>query len=103
MTNADTVGQVPGAPAPARVEIKVRRNGSLLVTGDFVLLDHEGREIPRPVGKPNVALCRCGQSARKPFCDSTHKTCGFVDPPDAAPEGPPSPGTAAANVVHPGS
>jgi CDGSH-type Zn-finger protein len=24
-----------------------------------------------------VSLCRCGQSSKKPFCDSTHKTCGF--------------------------
>lgn len=73
----------PGAPAPpAGVVIKVRKNGSLLVMGDFSLVDHEGREIPRPVGKPNTSLCRCGQSQKKPFCDSSHKTCGFVDPPD---------------------
>jgi CDGSH-type Zn-finger protein len=72
---------------PAGVVIKVRKNGSLLVTGDFQLIDHEGREIPRPVGKPNVSLCRCGHSARKPFCDSAHKHCGFVDPPDVPGEG----------------
>ena len=71
--------------SPVGVVIKVRRNGSLLVTGDFTLMDHEGREIPRPVGKPNVSLCRCGHSARKPFCDSAHKTCGFVDPPESVP------------------
>jgi CDGSH-type Zn-finger protein len=72
----------PTMPAEG-VVIKVRKNGSLLVTGDFTLVDHEGREIPRPQrNKPGVALCRCGQSARKPFCDSAHKTCGFVDPPD---------------------
>jgi CDGSH-type Zn-finger protein len=96
MTDPVTPG-TPNAPAPpptppptqpgtpGRVEIKVRKNGSLLVTGDFVLLDHEGKEIPRPVGKPNVALCRCGHSLKKPFCDSAHKTCGFVDPPEPAP------------------
>lgn len=85
MTDPDARTPAPPPSPFGRVEIKVRRNGSLLVTGDFVLVDHEGREIPRPVGKPNVALCRCGHSARKPFCDSAHKTCGFVDPPDAAP------------------
>lgn len=69
----------------AGVVIKVRRNGSLLVTGDFTLIDYEGREIARPVGKPNVSLCRCGHSARKPFCDSAHKACGFVDPPEPSP------------------
>lgn len=68
---------------PVGVVIKVRRNGSLLVTGDFALVDHDGLEIAKPVGKPNVSLCRCGHSARKPFCDSSHKACGFVDPPEA--------------------
>lgn len=76
-----------GAPVPApgtvpRVEIKVRKNGAYLVTGDVSLVDHNGVAIPIPVGKPNIALCRCGQSAKKPFCDSTHKTCGFADPPE---------------------
>jgi CDGSH-type Zn-finger protein len=28
-------------------------------------------------GRSSVSLCRCGQSATKPFCDSAHKTCGF--------------------------
>jgi CDGSH-type Zn-finger protein len=75
--------------APERVVMKVRKNGSLLVTGDFSLVDHEGREIPRLNDKPNVALCRCGHSQRKPFCDAAHKACGFVDPPD--PPGAPAP------------
>jgi CDGSH-type Zn-finger protein len=84
----DTVS--PGAPLPqappsGRVEIKVRKNGSLLVMGDFSLVDHEGHEISRPVGKPNTSLCRCGHSAKKPFCDGSHRTSGFVDPPDQAP------------------
>lgn len=79
-------------PPTGRVEIKVRKNGSLLVTGDFSLVDHEGREIVRPVGKPNTSLCRCGQSAKKPFCDGTHKTCGFVDPPDSPFASPQLPG-----------
>ncbi|MCC7194550.1 MAG: CDGSH iron-sulfur domain-containing protein [Gemmatimonadaceae bacterium] len=68
--------------ADGRVTIKVRKNGSLLVTGNFELVNHEGVAIPRPTGKPNVALCRCGHSKNKPFCDGSHKTCGFVDPPD---------------------
>lgn len=82
-------GTPPSAPTGhgARVTIKVRKNGSLLVTGDFDLVDHEGTPIPRPADKPNVALCRCGHSQRKPFCDSSHKTCGFVDPPDPPPAG----------------
>ncbi len=67
----------------APVTITVRKNGSLLVTGDVTLLDHEGKVIERPAGKPNMALCRCGHSQRKPFCDASHKLHGFVDPPDA--------------------
>ena len=85
MTDPHTLGStISTPPAPGGVEIKVRKNGSLLVTGDFKLVDHEGREIVRPVGKPNTSLCRCGHSAKKPFCDGAHKTCGFVDPPDVA-------------------
>lgn len=67
----------------APVTITVRKNGSLLVTGDFTLLDHEGKPIARNPEKPNVALCRCGHSQRKPFCDASHKAHGFIDPPDA--------------------
>lgn len=66
-----------------RVVITVRKNGSLLVTGEVDLVDHEGKPIAVPPGKPNISLCRCGHSARKPFCDGTHRTSGFADPPDA--------------------
>ncbi|HVT41154.1 MAG TPA: CDGSH iron-sulfur domain-containing protein [Gemmatimonadaceae bacterium] len=65
--------------------ITVRKNGSLLVTGNVRLVDHEGKPIARINDKPNIALCRCGQSARKPFCDGTHKNIGFVDPPEIDP------------------
>jgi CDGSH-type Zn-finger protein len=87
--NASRPAASPAAdPAtPSRVEIMVRKNGSLRVTGDFSLIDHEGKPIPLPVGKPSIALCRCGMSLKKPFCDSAHKTCGFVDPPDVAAAG----------------
>ena len=67
------------------VIITVRKNGSLLVTGDVRLIDHEGKPIARINDKPNIALCRCGHSARKPFCDGTHKNIGFVDPPEPDP------------------
>jgi CDGSH-type Zn-finger protein len=59
----------------SNVEIRVGRNGSYYVKGDFKLMDHRGNEIT--YDGDEVYLCRCGQSGDKPFCDGTHKTCGF--------------------------
>jgi CDGSH-type Zn-finger protein len=53
------------------VTIKVRRDGPLLVTGPFTLVDGDGTEIPVDGG--DVVLCRCGRSADKPFCDRSHR------------------------------
>lgn len=63
--------------------IKVRENGPYAIdvtTGDFVLVDHNGEQIPIPPlkpGKTTVTLCRCGASVKKPFCDGTHSRIGF--------------------------
>ncbi len=59
------------------VTIKVRENGPLLVTGSVALTDHLGNAFPTAEGA-NIALCRCGASQKKPFCDGTHKTSGFT-------------------------
>jgi CDGSH-type Zn-finger protein len=59
------------------VTIKTRENGPILITGPVTLVDHLGNPFDL-TGKENVALCRCTHSARKPFCDGSHKTCGFV-------------------------
>ncbi|HUU35860.1 MAG TPA: CDGSH iron-sulfur domain-containing protein [Vicinamibacterales bacterium] len=57
--------------------IKVRQNGSLLVDGeDVTLIDWNGN--PYSVAKRPFALCRCGASTRKPFCDGTHSRIGFA-------------------------
>jgi CDGSH iron-sulfur domain-containing protein 3 len=61
---------------PVEVTITPRDNGSYRVTGPVVILDAEGRRFERPAGKA-VFLCRCGQSATKPFCDGTHSRIGF--------------------------
>lgn len=58
------------------VTIKIRENGPLLVTGPMTLCDHLGNKYDL-TGKENVALCRCGVSQKKPFCDGTHKSSGF--------------------------
>lgn len=54
------------------VRITVSATGSLKVEGDVPLYDHEGKRIATPEGRP-YHLCRCGHSARKPFCDASHK------------------------------
>jgi CDGSH-type Zn-finger protein len=61
----------------AATRITVRKNGSLRVEGDFEIVDAEGRPFGL-AGRTQVSLCRCGRSERKPFCDGTHKTCGFA-------------------------
>lgn len=61
----------------SEVIIRCRLNGPLLVEGPIKVVDHEGREFQLTAGKPAVALCRCGQSAKRPFCDGTHNRCGF--------------------------
>jgi CDGSH-type Zn-finger protein len=59
----------------AKTTITPYRNGPLLVRGPFVLSDQDGNEIES--GRRVVALCRCGRSKIRPFCDGTHKTAGF--------------------------
>jgi len=59
------------------VEIKVRENGPYKVTGPVRIVDAEGREFVLPQGS-SIVLCRCGHSATKPFCDTSHKRVGFV-------------------------
>ncbi len=59
------------------VRIIVNQNASLRVFGGIPLFDHEGNQIPTPAEGRPYSLCRCGESARKPFCDASHKTCGF--------------------------
>ena len=56
--------------------ISTYKNGRFLVTGGrFRVVDADGGEFP--VEKETVALCRCGASTKKPFCDGTHSRVGF--------------------------
>jgi CDGSH-type Zn-finger protein len=56
--------------------ITVRQNGPYLVAGDDAkLLDWNGKEYQ--IAKRPFALCRCGASTSKPFCDGTHSRIGF--------------------------
>ncbi|MFN8547490.1 MAG: CDGSH iron-sulfur domain-containing protein [Candidatus Eisenbacteria bacterium] len=56
------------------MRIEAAANGPLLVRGEVTVIDAAGNET-RHLEK--VALCRCGGSSRKPFCDGSHKTNGF--------------------------
>jgi len=67
------------------VTIHLRDNGPLFVEGPVKIVDADGRVFEIPVGKKAVALCRCGQTKRRPFCDGTHKACGWAAA-DRAPE-----------------
>jgi CDGSH-type Zn-finger protein len=55
------------------VKITVRENGPYLIEGDITLVDAAGNEI----AMRKKALCRCGGSTQKPFCDGTHSKIGF--------------------------
>jgi len=60
----------------ADVKIAIRPTGPYLVTGPIELTDGDGNPVSTE-GKTTVALCRCGGSTTKPFCDGTHSKIGF--------------------------
>jgi len=59
------------------VNIRCRENGPFVVEGELTLTDHNGNLFPLDSNKPTIALCRCGASANKPFCDGAHRTVDF--------------------------
>jgi hypothetical protein len=85
--SADTTSGESG-PTPARslnsgratpVSVVACPNGPLLIRGDFELVGADGNEVPRT--RRTVALCRCGASVLKPYCDGSHKMTGFRSEP----------------------
>lgn len=56
------------------VTITLRPNGPLKIRGTILVKRRDGEVLSR---EAEIALCRCGQSANKPFCDSTHKKISF--------------------------
>jgi len=58
----------------ADVTINIIKNGPLIVNGPVDLKDSEGKAYP---AQKRMALCRCGASTEKPFCDGTHSKIGF--------------------------
>jgi CDGSH-type Zn-finger protein len=61
----------------SEVTIKARANGPYKIEGPVRVVDAEGNEFVLPEGS-TIALCRCGHSRTKPFCDKSHQRVGFV-------------------------
>ena len=68
-------GPAAAAGSGAAATITVCPDGPLLVRGGYELLDGDDRPIDP--GRATVALCRCGASSIKPFCDGSHKRARF--------------------------
>src|SRR3954451_18970836 len=67
-------------PKEPETEIVVRESGSYRVYGPVRVVDADGNPYDldvKRIGGKFVALCRCGGSSTKPFCDGTHKRNGF--------------------------
>ena len=67
----------------AQVTIEAIKNGPYIVTGEVELIDTDGNKFPV---EKRMALCRCGASIEKPFCDGTHSKIGFKAAAKAVPE-----------------
>ncbi len=72
---------VAGQHDPSMNEARITsyRDGPLLVRGPFRLEDQDGNPIDAP-GSGTIALCRCGKSRMRPFCDGSHKVVRFRAP-----------------------
>lgn len=56
------------------MKVTLAQNGPILIQDEITICDHQGNE---EVKKGPIALCRCGASSNKPFCDGTHKKTDF--------------------------
>ena len=69
----NNTGKEP-SPTPENLIIEIAANGPLIVKGDITLRDANGNEVHRI---KKTALCRCGASENKPYCDGAHKKIDF--------------------------
>ena len=60
-----------------RAQIRLKENGSIRISGTVDIVDANGNVIET---KSDFSLCRCGASQDKPWCDGSHKSCGFIAP-----------------------
>lgn len=63
--------------------VRILRHGPAVAEGDLVFAREDGTEVRR---ESKAFLCRCGYSARKPFCDAAHRRVGFADPAGPTPD-----------------
>ena len=89
-----TRGRAGGDRLMRTIVITPYRDGPLLVRGPVRLTDQDGNEIA--IDRGTIALCRCGKSRLRPFCDGTHKLVRFRAPsgPRAGASRPPEGGRA---------
>ena len=76
-SGALTYERTDGGPAeavPVQHAITVVKDGPLYIRGSVEVTDHEGNSVSV---QPRMALCRCGASGNKPFCDNSHVAAGF--------------------------
>jgi len=59
-------------------KVSPQNNGPIRIEGEFEILDPTGASFGL-AGRTVISLCRCGQSANKPFCDGSHARTGFSD------------------------
>ena len=71
-------------------KVIVRNNGPLRLEGEDIVITDQDGNVYTLAGRTLVSLCRCGQSATKPFCDSAHKQ-GFTSECQAYELPPPKP------------
>jgi len=71
-------------------KITPRDNGPLFIEGEFTIVDGTGKAFGL-AGRTAIALCRCGHSENKPFCDGAHKKAGFQSIVQARDLPPPAP------------
>jgi len=72
-------------------KVIVRNDGPYRIEGDNIVITDETGKTYALAGRTVVSLCRCGQSANKPFCDATHKQVGFQSRCEAFELPPPKP------------
>ena len=60
----------------AETKLQIMDDGPIIVTGSFEVQDAAGNSFTLEK-EGRAAICRCGQSEEKPFCDGAHRECGF--------------------------